>query len=83
MTTEPIPEQTSQPANYWTFKRVAPDHCQVRDKSGTLYFESFGELAAHQCQDFERWTSLPDRPGGEPKEAFGLKPGPQPKQNTQ
>lgn len=60
--------------NYWTFKRISSNHCLVIDASGTIYFSARGDLAAHECQDFMRWTNLPNVPGGTPYKPFGLKP---------
>ncbi len=66
----------SKPENFWTFQRVDADTCVIKDQSGSVYYRQHGDLAAHACQDFMRWTEAPDKPGGEPKEEFGLKPAP-------
>lgn len=60
--------------NHWKFERQGSGYCVVKDASGTVYCSAHGDLAAHRCQDYMRWTALPDYPGGPEKEAFGLKP---------
>lgn len=60
--------------NDWTFDRENSTTCVVRDQSGSVYRRSHGDLAAHEAQDFMRWTAPPEYPGGPAGEPFGLKP---------
>lgn len=64
----------SHSRNQWTFSRESPSRCVVRDASGTVYCEGHGDLAAHRCQDFMRWTAPPEYAGGPENTPFGLKP---------
>ncbi len=65
---------TEATKNHWRFERVNSQQCRVRDTSNTVYLSAFGDLAAHKCQDFIRWTEVPKQPGGQPNEPWALKP---------
>lgn len=60
--------------NHWNFVRLNERSCAVKDKSGQTYHDAHGDLAAHDCQDFMRWTQPPSVPGGRSGEPFALKP---------